>query len=80
MSPTSHCCFDYAESQKAGEPESIGGFIPLRMVYEFDPIPPGLELSKRHHVLGAQGNVWTEFIPTPAGVEYFVFPRAAAPA
>lgn len=78
MSPTSHCYLDYAQSRNPGEPESIGGFIPLRTVYEFEPVPPGLEAPKRHHVLGGQGNVWTEFIHTPAGVEYFAFPRAAA--
>jgi hexosaminidase len=78
MSPTSHCYFDYAQSRQPGEPESIGGFIPLRTVYEFEPIPPGLEPAQRRHILGAQGNVWTEFIHEPADVEYFAFPRAAA--
>lgn len=78
MSPTSHCYLDYAQSRNPGEPESIGGFIPLQKVYEFEPIPPGLEPSKRHHVLGGQGNVWTEYIDTPAKLEYFAFPRAAA--
>lgn len=78
MSPTSHCYFDYAQSREPGELESIGGFIPLPTVYDFEPIPVALDESKRHHILGAQGNVWTEFIHTPAEAEHFAFPRAAA--
>lgn len=78
MSPTSHCYFDYAQGRGAGEPESIGGFIPLRTVYEFDPMPLNLPEAKRRHILGAQGNIWTEYIHTPAEVEYFAFPRAVA--
>jgi len=78
MSPTTHCYFDYAQAQGAGEPECIGGFIPLRTVYAFEPVPPTLPEPKRKHILGAQGNVWTEFIWLPQEVEYFAFPRAAA--
>ncbi|MBI5385250.1 MAG: family 20 glycosylhydrolase [Verrucomicrobia bacterium] len=78
MSPTTHCYFDYAQARGPGEPECIGGFIPLRTVYEFEPVPPTLAEAKRKHILGAQGNIWTEFIWTPAEVEYFAFPRAAA--
>jgi hexosaminidase len=78
MSPTSHCYFDYAQAQGPDEPEAIGGFIPLATVYAFEPIPPELPADKRGHILGAQGNVWTEFIWTPGDAEYFAFPRAAA--
>lgn len=78
MSPTSHCYFDYAQSKNPGEPESIGGFVPLETVYSYEPIPSGLPAGQRQHILGGQGNVWTEFISTPSEVEYFAFPRAAA--
>jgi hexosaminidase len=78
MSPTTHCYFDYAQARGAGEPECIGGFIPLRTVYEFEPVPPTLPAAKRRHILGAQGNVWAEFIRAPQEVEYFAFPRAVA--
>lgn len=78
MSPTTHCYFDYAQGKGAGEPESIGGFIPLAKVYEFDPMPKTLPGSQRRHILGVQGNIWTEFIWTPQEVEYFAFPRGAA--
>jgi hexosaminidase len=78
MSPTSHCYFDYAQAQGPQEPECIGGFIPLEKVYAFEPWPADLPESKRGHILGAQGNIWTEFIETPQEVEYFAFPRAVA--
>lgn len=78
MSPTTHCYFDYAQARGAGEPECIGGFIPLQTVYEFDPMPADLTKSRQRHILGAQGNIWTEFIWTPREVEYFAFPRATA--
>ena len=78
MSPTSHCYFDYAQARGPGEPECIGGFIPLATVYAFEPVPPTLPEEKRKHILGAQGNLWTEYMWTPRDVEYFAFPRAAA--
>ena len=78
MSPTSHCYFDYAQARDAGEPECIGGFLPLSKVYEFEPVPPALPEEKREHILGAQGNLWSEYLWTPADVEYFAFPRATA--
>jgi hexosaminidase len=78
MSPTTHCYFDYAQSKESGEPECIGGYVPLETVYAFEPVPSALAADKRGHILGAQGNVWTEYIWTPAQVEYFAFPRAAA--
>jgi hexosaminidase len=78
MSPTSHCYFDYAQAEGAGEPECIGGLIPLRTVYAFEPVPANVPAGKRSHILGAQGNIWTEFIWTPSEAEYFAFPRAAA--
>jgi hexosaminidase len=78
MSPTSHCYFDYAQARGPGEPESIGGFIPLPTVYGFEPIPANLAEAHHKHILGAQGNLWTEFIWTPPQVEYFAYPRATA--
>jgi hexosaminidase len=78
MSPTTHCYFDYAQSREAGEPECIGGYIPLETVYSFEPVPAELSTAKQAHILGAQGNVWTEYMWTPHDVEYFAFPRAAA--
>ena len=78
MTPTTHCYFDYAQAPGPGEPESIGGLIPLETVYRFEPIPARLDASRHRLILGAQGNLWTEFLRTPRDVEYFAFPRAVA--
>jgi len=78
MAPTTHCYLDYAQAKSPGEPECIGGFLPLSRVYEFEPVPAELPESRRHHILGAQGTLWTEYMWTPRDVEYFAFPRAAA--
>ncbi len=79
MSPTSHCYFDYCQSQRRSrEPRSIGGYIPLRKVYDFEPIPAKLAPEQHKHILGAQGNLWTEYIASLKHVEYMAFPRGAA--
>lgn len=78
MSPTTHCYFDYAQAQGPGEPEAIGGFIPLEKVYAFDPIPRAVDGARARHILGAQGNIWGEYLFEPRDVEYFAFPRAIA--
>lgn len=78
LTPTSNCYFDYYQSDNSDEPLAIGGFLPLKKVYEFDPIPKELKPEERTFVLGAQGNVWTEYMPTSKQVEYMAFPRAAA--
>ncbi|MFN2563501.1 MAG: beta-N-acetylhexosaminidase [Gemmatimonadaceae bacterium] len=79
MAPTTHTYFDYYQSQNHdGEPPAIGGFLPLDTVYSFEPVPAELEPQYAKHVLGAQGQVWTEYIPTPRHVEYMAFPRLTA--
>ncbi len=78
MASTTHCYFDYAQSKNSGEPECIGGFLPLSRVYEFEPVPAELSEARRQHILGAQGQLWTEYMWTPGDVEYFAFPRATA--
>ena len=78
MAPTTYCYFDYAQSKGPGEPECIGGFLSLSRVYEYEPVPAELPESKRRHILGAQGTLWTEYMWTPRDVEYFAFPRASA--
>ncbi len=78
MTPTSHCYFDYYQSEKENEPLAIGGFLPLEKVYEFNPIPEGLDEKESAHILGGQGNVWTEYLDSPQAVEYMAFPRMIA--
>jgi hexosaminidase len=79
MAPGSHTYFDHYQSQdKAREPLAIGGFTPLEKVYAFEPVPPQLSASEARHILGAQAQLWTEYIPTPKQVEYMAYPRLVA--
>jgi hexosaminidase len=79
MSPTSHCYFDYYQSEdQAKEPPAIFGFIPLEKVYAYQPVPSELPPDQAAHILGAQGNVWTEYMPHGRQVEYMTYPRACA--
>jgi hexosaminidase len=79
MTPGSHLYFDHYQSEdRESEPLAIGGFTSLSRVYEFEPIPEELTAEEGRHVLGAQANVWTEYIKTPEHVEYMAYPRALA--
>lgn len=78
MTPTTHCYLDYFDYDPYFEPLGIGGYIPIEKVYSFEPIPEELSADKQKHILGVQGNMWTEYTPTAADVEHRVFPRALA--
>ena len=82
MTPGTHCYFDYyqeAEENRIQEP--ITGsvrFTTVEKVYNYEPIPEGLTNDEAKFILGAQGNVWTEYMPTYGIVEYKVLPRMTA--
>ncbi|WPO78292.1 family 20 glycosylhydrolase [Flavobacterium sp. KACC 22761] len=79
MTPSSHVYFDYYQStDAASEPLAIGGFTNLERVYSFEPIPDGLTENERKLVIGAQANLWREYIDSDAQTEYMVLPRLAA--
>ena len=79
MSPTSHCYFDYQQSEEpAHEPSRCSGFIPVEKVYSLDPVPDSLSEDARRHILGVQANIWTEYIFTEGMVEYQALPRMSA--
>ncbi|MDC8000399.1 family 20 glycosylhydrolase [Aequorivita todarodis] len=78
MTPVSHCYFDYYQSENTDEPLAIGGFLPLKKVYSFNPIPHELKVGESQYILGPQANLWTEYIPTEKQAEYMVFPRILA--
>ena len=79
MTPTTHCYFDYYQSTNhAAEPRAIGGFLPLNQVYSFEPVPAKLEPRFQSHILGAQGNLWTEYVPSFKHAQYMIFPRLCA--
>lgn len=70
--------FDNVQAVSAREPPGRGRAITLRDVYQFEPMPAAIPPAQRKHVLGLQGNVWTEHIRTEARVAWMTFPRAAA--
>jgi hexosaminidase len=79
MSPGKPCYFDHYQSKKTKkEPLAIGGFNPLDSVYAYEPLPAGLTPTQASYILGAQGNVWTEYMPTFDQVTYMALPRMAA--
>ena len=79
MSPGRPCYFDHYQSRdKTKEPLAIGGFNPLDSVYAYDPTPNNLSEEERKYILGAQANIWTEYILTSKQVEYMAVPRMCA--
>jgi hexosaminidase len=79
MSPLADCYFDHYQSlDQSKEPHAIGGYLPLKQVYAFEPMPTNLAAAYQDHILGAQANVWTEYMPNFKHVQYMVFPRLCA--
>ncbi len=78
MTPGSHCYFDHYQGDPSNEPLAIGGYTTLEKTYAYEPIPENLTPEQEKLILGAQGNVWTEYMKTPEHVEYMIFPRLCA--
>lgn len=81
MTPASHCYFDSYQVPKRKRKQAslaIGGYIPVKKVYQMNLMPKGLSADEQSYILGAQGNVWTEYISTTDYVEYMVLPRMTA--
>ncbi|MFT3885170.1 MAG: family 20 glycosylhydrolase [Flavobacteriales bacterium] len=78
MSPGSYCYFDHYQGDPANEPLAIGGYTPLQKVYGYEPVPNELKPEEARYILGAQGNLWAEYILTTDQVEYMAVPRMLA--
>ncbi|MCC6329064.1 MAG: family 20 glycosylhydrolase [Acidobacteria bacterium] len=78
MTPNTYVYFDYGQGDPAYEPLNIGAFIPLEKVYGWDPVPKEIAPDEAKYILGGQANIWTEYLKTPAAVEYMAFPRMIA--
>lgn len=78
MSPTSYCYFDYYQGDPSLEPKAIGGFLSLKKVYSFEPVPVELSTEEARHIIGGQANLWTEYVPNGTHAEYMIMPRMSA--
>lgn len=77
MTPDSHLYFD--RSQTLNEDSVVfGSYVPLEKVYSYDPVPSALDSTHQQYILGAQANLWTEYISNLSKIEYMIFPRMAA--
>ena len=78
LSPGAYCYFDSYQDAPRTQPEAIGGYLPLEKVYSYEPVTEAFPADKLDCVWGVQGNVWTEYIPTPEHAEYMIYPRLLA--
>lgn len=79
MTPNTYLYFDYYQAKDTeNEPLAIGGYLPMDRVYSYEPMPAELTPEEQKYITGVQANVWTEYMPTFAQVQYMTLPRMAA--
>ena len=79
MTPTSHTYFDYVQGDRRFEPTWTGSYLPIETVYAFEPtVPDSLTAEQAKHIIGTQGQLWTEYMYNTRDVEYMAYPRALA--
>ena len=78
MSPGQYCYLDGYQDAPYAQPEAIGGYLPLKKVYGYEPVPDSLSADEAKLMYGVQANLWTEYIPTEEHAEYMLYPRAIA--
>lgn len=79
MCPNPYVYFDHYQTEGlASEPLAIGGNSSLQKVHSYEPIPAELAPEQARSIIGVQGQLWSEYIPTPSRLEYMAFPRACA--
>lgn len=78
MTPGAYCYLDSYQDAPYSQPEAIGGYLPLKKVYSYNPVPASLSAAQSELVYGVQANLWAEYIPTPGHMEYMMYPRVLA--
>ncbi|MBO9592585.1 MAG: family 20 glycosylhydrolase [Niabella sp.] len=78
MAPNDYIYFDHYQAKPAQEPLCFPGFNPLNKVYDYNPAPDALTAAQKKYIMGAEACVWTEYMATPAKVEYMILPRMLA--
>jgi len=77
MTPGNPVYFDHSQSENE-DSVTIGGYNPVEKVYAYEPVPGELTAEQAKYILGAQANVWTEYMDNEKKVEYMIFPRISA--
>lgn len=78
MTPGNWLYLDYYQGGREVEDPTIGGYTPLEKTYSYNPMPKDIAADKSHHVIGAQANIWAEYMYTPQMVENRIYPRVLA--
>lgn len=79
MTPFAYTYFDFFQGRSVDEPLSIHGLSTLKNVYSYDPMPEEFYgTENEQHILGTQGQLWTEYVKNPRKAEYAVLPRMSA--
>ncbi|MDE5554614.1 MAG: family 20 glycosylhydrolase [Muribaculaceae bacterium] len=78
MAPGRFCYLDAYQDAPHTQPEAIGGYVPLEMVYSFNPAPDSLSVETRNNIKGVEATMFTEYIPTDNHAEYMLYPRMFA--
>jgi len=78
MTPIKYCYFTRYQANPKFQPFAVGGFTTLKKVYSYEPVPAELNAREAKHILGAEGCVWTEYMPDFKRVQYMALPRMAA--
>lgn len=79
MTPGNYMYLDFYQANPNTQPYAIGGYTPVKKVYSYNPLPAdSLTPEQAGHILGVQGNTWTEYIKDEQHLEYMMFPRALA--
>lgn len=78
MSPNQYVYFWWYQCEPEGQPLAAGGYLPLEIVYSYDPLPAELNETEQKYILGLQGCLWSEYVDSPELLEYMVYPRMFA--
>ncbi len=78
MTPSKYVYLNFYQGDHKVEPFAFGAYIPLEKAYNYDPLPKEIKEEKKKHILGSQGNLWTEYAKEDDTKEYLLYPRIIA--
>lgn len=78
MTPGAYCYLDSYQDAPYSQPKAFGGYLSLEKAYAYDPVPDSLDAATRSKIIGLQGNLWCEQVPTDSHAEYMLYPRMIA--